>query len=176
VVLIAALVVPAGCYGPSLRDCTVSCAGSADCAGDQVCGNAGLCVAPDRAAMCATATPPDAPLIDAGAVADASPIDAAMPDAPPTTGTLRVQITGKGNVIVDGRGVCSSVGGPAPSTCTYDIALRVAQTVRAIPIQLDQRFTAWTSETCSGQPAICTFTPVGSTTIVARFDKVGGHP
>lgn len=179
VVLIAALVGPTGCYGPSLRDCTVSCAAPADCAGDQVCGNEGLCVAPDHAGTCASAAPPpDAPRIDAGRVVDAAAptVDAAVPDAPPpTTGTLRIQINGKGNVFVDGHGVCSSLGGPAPSDCTYDIALRVAQTVRAVPSQPDQRFTSWTSETCSGQPATCTFTPVGSTTIVARFDKAGGN-
>jgi hypothetical protein len=174
VALIAALMVPAGCYGPSLRDCTVSCAAPSDCAGDQVCGNDGLCVAPDHAGTCATAVPPDAAPLDAARVADAAPIDAAPPDAPRATGTLRVEITGKGSVIVDGRGICSAAGGPGPSGCTYDIALGVVQTVRAVPLQLDQRFTSWTSETCSGQLATCMFTPVGSTTIVARFDKAGG--
>lgn len=78
-------------------------------------------------------------------------------------------------MIVDGRGICSSPGGAGPSDCTYDIALGVVQTVRAVPLQLDQRFAAWTSETCSGQPATCMFTPVGSTTIVAGFDKAGGN-
>ena len=172
----AGLSVITGCYGPALRDCTVSCAAAADCAQGQVCGADGLCAAPEIAGTCAP--PPDGgPAIDAARPVDAPSIDApppppppdAPPDAPPMGATLRVQIDGAGSVFVDGSGVCSSFG--ARGDCTYDLTLGAPKTVRAVAIQPDQRFKAWTSSTCGGQGASCTFTPTVSTTVIAKFER-----
>jgi hypothetical protein len=163
----AALVALAGCYAPSLRDCTVSCAAQQDCAGGQVCGSDGMCASPEVAGHCVSASP------DAGLERDAGmPADAAAPDAPATV-SLRVQVAGKGSISVDGHGVCSSQD-PNHGDCTYDVELRVAQRVRALPIQPDQVFGRWTSPTCSGQGAICTFTPTAATNIAASFVKAAG--
>jgi hypothetical protein len=165
--VVAALAGLAGCYEPSLRDCTVSCSSLRDCAGDQLCGSDGLCASPDLAGRCATQTP-DAPVRDASTTPDdAAPGDAEMPDVPALI-ALRVQVTGKGSVVVDGHGICSSQGAQH-GDCTYDIAPNVAQTVHALPVQLDQVFASWTSVTCSGQVATCTFTPSNPTVITAKF-------
>jgi hypothetical protein len=172
---IAALVVLAGCYAPSLRDCTVSCAGPSDCAPGQVCGDDGLCAAPEVAGRCQMATVDAGPGKDAGPPRDAAPgvdaspaVDAAAPDAPPTV-KLRVQIDGKGSVQVDGSGTCSS-SDPSHGNCVYDIALDIAQRVEAMADD-NQDFVGWLSITCAGQGPICTFTPPASLTIVARFER-----
>ncbi|HSN28352.1 MAG TPA: hypothetical protein VLT45_18835, partial [Kofleriaceae bacterium] len=57
---VAAAALLAGCYSPDLRDCTVSCASSADCAGAQVCNASHLCAAQDVACSTMTSTPHDA--------------------------------------------------------------------------------------------------------------------
>lgn len=180
-VLAAALalaVALAGCYSPSLRDCTVSCAREGDCAQGQVCGSDGLCAAPDVAGRCAGAAPvdarppelPDAPLpVDAGVAIDAAP----PPDAPPANVALRIQIDGKGTVIVDGRSACSS-SGPQRGDCTFDVTRGVAITVRAVQFPGDQPFSSWTSATCRGSDPMCTFTPMAATSLMARFGKMGG--
>jgi hypothetical protein len=84
--------------------------------------------------------------------------------------TLRVQIDGKGNVLVDGFGACTATQGPG-GDCSYQVPIGVAQTVRAIPSGFDQKFSAWSSPTCRSAGATCTFTPTASVTIVAKFDK-----
>jgi hypothetical protein len=172
---VAALVVLAGCYAPSLRDCTVSCAGPSDCAPGQVCGDDGMCAAPDVAGQCAMetvdagmgqdATPPGtahdaAPPRDTGPVVDAGP--------PPMMVKLRVQIDGTGSVVVDGRGTCSSAD-PSHGNCMYDIALGIAQRVQATQIDPMQSFLGWSSNPCGGQGPICTFTPPAPLTVVAKF-------
>lgn len=161
----AALVALAGCYAPSLRDCTVSCASQRDCADGQVCGSDGLCASPGVAGHCASPAP------DAGPGRDAAPNDAAVADAPATI-SLRVQVIGMGSITVDDHGVCSSQD-PQHGDCTYEIAPRVAQSVHALPIQPDQVFEKWTSATCSGQGASCTFTPSAATAIAAKFVHAG---
>ncbi len=158
----AALVALAGCYAPSLRDCTVSCASQRDCADGQVCGSDGLCASPGVAGHCER---------DAGMRRDAAPADAPAADAPATI-SLHVQVIGKGSITVDDHGVCSSLD-PQHGDCTYEIAPRVAQSVHALPIQADQIFQSWTSATCSGQGASCTFTPTAATTIAAKFVHAG---
>jgi hypothetical protein len=68
------VVVVAGCYGPAVRDCTITCATGDRCAPGQVCGSDGWCASPSVAGHCRT-TSPDAhvaPPPDARA-----PIDAA---------------------------------------------------------------------------------------------------
>jgi hypothetical protein len=168
----AALVTLAGCYAPSLRDCTVSCASQRDCAGEQLCGSDGLCASPEVAGRCAAPSPaPDAgPELDAGPTRDAASavIDAA-PDAPPMI-ALRVQVMGHGSIVVVGHGVCSSEDAQH-GDCTFDVAPHVAQTVQAVPVLLDEGFASWTSQTCKSQGASCTFTPVIATAVAAKFVK-----
>jgi len=157
---LVALAAPAGCYAPSLRDCTVSCEAASDCASGQVCGDDGLCAAPEVAGRCATIE------VDAGTAVDAGAADAA-PDGPPLV-TLFVQIDGKGSVDVAGRGVCSSE--IQRGRCMYDIPLGVAQRVEAIAIDNKQPFVGWTSLACAGQGAVCTVVPLTTaTTVVPRF-------
>jgi hypothetical protein len=172
ILAVASLVVLAGCYSPSLRDCTVSCAAETDCAAGQVCGDDGLCAGPERAGRCAT-LPPDASVdarSDGGTEHDAA-TDAASPDASPHV-TLHVEITGRGSVLVTGRLACLS-SGPQRGDCMYDIDRGVPQSVRAVAIQPDQPFLSWTSATCRGQGASCTFTPTAATSLVARFGRSG---
>jgi hypothetical protein len=167
----AALVALAGCYAPSLRDCTVSCSSQHDCADSQVCGSDGLCASPGVAGHCASTAPDAGPNHDAGMRRDAAPSDAAVPDAPATI-SLHVQVIGKGSITVDGYGVCSSLD-VQHGDCTYAIAPQVAQSVHALSIQPDQVFASWTSMTCSGQSVSCTFTPSAATTIAAKFVHAG---
>jgi hypothetical protein len=156
-IALTATLVFAGCYAPAIRDCTVRCDAPHDCASGQVCGDDGLCAAPEIAGQCA------ARALDAGGLVDARR-DASA------TAQLHVLITGKGRVVVDGIGTCNS-GDPQRGDCLYDIRLEVLQTVHAEQIQLDQAFLGWGSETCSDAPAICTFTMSEPTTVAARFGK-----
>ena len=161
---IAAAALLAGCYDPTLRDCTVSCAAAGDCAAGQVCGADGMCAAPGVAGHCAIAA-------DSGT--DAPGDAAAAPDAPPRL-RLTVMVMGKGSVVLDIGATCSSED-PQHGNCSYDIVPGIAITAQATAIQLDQLFARWTSQTCSGEPASCTFTPDVATTISARFEKLGAH-
>jgi hypothetical protein len=47
--LVVALALLAGCYAPEVSDCTVACERIEDCVDGQVCGDVGLCAAPDVA-------------------------------------------------------------------------------------------------------------------------------
>jgi hypothetical protein len=162
-IALAAVAAPA-CYSPSLRDCTVSCESAGDCAGGQVCGDDRLCAAPDIAGRCGLTE------VDAGVTVDASPPVDAAPDATVLV-ALIVQVEGKGSINVAGAGVCSSED--PHGRCTYDIALGVAQRVEAIAIDSKEPFMSWTSPTCAGQGAVCTFvpmaTPMRMTLVAARF-------
>jgi hypothetical protein len=151
-----------GCYSPAVRDCTVTCDAPGDCAAGQVCGADGMCAAPGVAGRCAMVAPDagDGPR-DAGA-------DAAA-DAPATV-RLTVQVMGKGKVDVPGVGACSSLD-PQKGNCAFDVAPGAALTAHAMQIQIDQVFDMWTSQTCAGQPARCTFAPDTATTITARFER-----
>ncbi|HEX7839577.1 MAG TPA: hypothetical protein VF469_19010 [Kofleriaceae bacterium] len=149
--ILAAAAVLAGCYAPSVRDCTVRCTSPDDCASGQICGEDRLCAAPEIAGRCR-----------------AAPIDAIA------AASLHVQIMGEGSVVIDGSGTCSSLG-PQRGDCTFAVVLGVAVTAHAVDIQPDQAFKTWTSPTCAGQGARCVFTPVGTTTIAAKFGKNGMH-
>ena len=154
--LAAGLVALAGCYSPTVLDCTVSCGSPHDCVSGQICGNDGLCAAPEVAGRC-------------GGLHDAAlPRDAAGSDGSAII-SLHVQITGKGSVFVEGRGTCSSMD-PQRGDCIFGIPLDVAQTVEALAIEPDQAFTSWTSVTCNGPNARCTFIPVAATVITAKFE------
>lgn len=170
--LTAGLAALAGCYSPEVRDCTVSCASLHDCVRGQICGADGLCAAPEIAGRCASVLADGGSSHDAGNHDGGSPPDATVsPDAPSTV-SLHVQITGKGSVVVIGRGTCSSQD-PQGGNCRYDLVAGVPQTVSAVDIQPKVRFSMWTSETCSGQGATCTFVPTAATIIVPRFDHRG---
>jgi hypothetical protein len=167
----------AGCYSPSLRDCTVSCASAGDCATGQVCGADGMCASPAVAGRCGA-------LVDAGSRdappphADAAPprdaaIDAAPPDAARTV-RLTVQVMGKGSVAVEGAGTCSSLE-PDKGHCMYDVAAGVPLTAQAMATDPDDAFSMWSSIPCAGQGASCLFTPAAATAITARFVHNGMH-
>jgi hypothetical protein len=171
----AASALVTACYSPSLRDCTVSCGGPADCAPGQVCGDDGMCASPEVAGRCAMESP------DAGMQMEMPPPpppprDAAVADAPapPTDAAslvrLRVQVEGKGSVQIDGRGTCSSTD-PSHGDCMYDIPLGVAQRVQAVAIDPNQTFAGWTSFVCAGQGSMCTFTPLVATAVAAKFSR-----
>jgi hypothetical protein len=151
--LLAALAALDGCYSPSILDCTVSCRSPEDCVRGQICGSDGLCASPELAGHCR---------------GPAMPHDAAGFDGPVIV-SLHVQVTGKGSVFVEGHGGCSTVD-PQRGDCTFGIALNVAQTVQAVMIEPDQSFAGWTSMTCHGPSARCTFVPVAATTIAAKFE------
>lgn len=162
----AAGLVLAGCYSPSLRDCTVSCGSASDCATGQVCGADGMCASPAVAGHCA--------MVDAGhadAALDAAPPRDAGPDAGRTV-RLTVQIQGKGTVAVDGARTCSSQD-PDKGNCMYDVVLGVPLTAQAMPITATDTFMMWSSITCAGQGARCLFTPITPTVITARFGHSG---
>jgi len=162
----AAGVALAGCYSPSLRDCTVSCGSASDCATGQVCGADGMCASPAAAGQCRT-------LVDAGSLDAPAHPDAALPDAGRTV-RLTVQITGKGSVIVEGVGACSSQD-PSKGNCMYDVVAGAPLTAQANPITTTDVFAMWSSVTCAGQDASCQFTPVIATVIAARFGHSDMH-
>jgi hypothetical protein len=165
----AAGVVLAGCYSPSLRDCTVSCGSASDCATGQICGSDGMCASPAIAGHCAMvdAGPADAHLPDAALSPDAAP-DAAR------TVRLTVQVLGKGSVTVDGAGSCSSQD-PDKGNCMYEVVAGVPLTAQAMPIAPTDAFMMWGSITCAGQGARCVFTPIAPTVITARFGHSDIH-
>ena len=181
---VAGLVTLVGCYSPSLRDCKVSCASPGDCAGDQVCGSDGLCASPEMAGQCGSV--PNEPPIDAEPRPDAAlradaapprdaaevPIDAAPPPidaAPPAMIGVRVQVRGKGSVVLPTIGTCSS-DPPQKGDCTFMVPVGVERTAVATDIAPDEKFTRWTSLVCGAQSATCTFTPFLFTSISAQFD------
>src|SRR5262245_19208695 len=59
VALVVAVVLDAGCYRPSLRDCTVQCSNARECGGGQICGSDGWCATPAAAGHCEQATRSD---------------------------------------------------------------------------------------------------------------------
>lgn len=171
----AALLLVAGCYSPDLRDCTVSCASSADCAGAQVCRSDHVCAA--TGATCATSSMPhdaalggDAngdPLLDAAVPVDARmpPEDAPPPpiDAPPLTVDLHLH--------VDGHGALAFIAGSCSMDCHYQVFAGVPVQIYAIA-GTDQRLDRWTQGPCAGAHSTsCTVTPTAPLTVAARFKK-----
>ena len=152
----AIAVVLAGCYSPSLRDCTVSCSNATDCAGGQVCGADGMCAAPDKAGHC-----------------DVAEIqDAAMPDPDATNPDLviiHVRVMGMGTIMVN-QTPCNAES-TMPNDCMIPVAA-VPTTIKAIDGR--DAFQMWTSQACTGQAATCTITPSAPVTDVsAKFMKDG---
>jgi hypothetical protein len=164
----------AGCYSPDLRDCTVSCASSADCAGAQVCSADHLCAAKDIACstMTTTTTPQDAAQadspdahepVDAARMIDAGrpPIDAPAPVA------LHLHVDGMGGTLSFGTFSCTD-------DCTYQVPYGQAITVAATA-NGNHSFVAWSQGPCTGSVAhTCTVTPTMPLTVAARFIHGGG--
>lgn len=157
----AALLAIAGCYSPDLRDCTVTCATSDDCAGAQVCGADHLCAVVAKAGTCARATTPDAatPATDGSVAGDAPPADAAPPDAP-TLGALELVVSGHGQLVA-GSHLCTM-------DCTFMVPLQPIEVVAVA--SGDQSFDMWTVGPCVGsQSTTCTATP--PVTVGVKFHK-----
>jgi hypothetical protein len=157
----------AGCYSPDLRDCTVTCATSDDCAGTQVCGADHFCAVREKAGTCsrlapdaATATGDGAtPTSDAAVAADAAPADAAPPDAP-SLGALELVVMGHGQLVA-GSHMCST-------DCTFMVPLAPIDVVAVAGG--DQSFVGWTVGPCVGsQSTTCTVTPPA--TVGVKFHK-----
>ncbi len=167
---VAAAALLAGCYSPDLRDCTVSCASSADCAGTQVCNASHLCAEKDVACSTMTSTPQDAaidtPVIDAIDTIDAPrpPIDAA---APPIDAPAPVIV----HLHVDGHGQLAEGTTTCQSDCDVSETRGAVVTVLAQGLG-DQQFRSWTQGPCVGsQLPTCTFTATANVTVGARFHK-----
>jgi hypothetical protein len=163
----AALTALAGCYSPDLRDCTVTCASSADCVGSQICGADHFCSMPAKAGTCSRTTP-DASItmIDASPAVDAHPpppIDAHQPPPPPDAATLEsleLVLMGHGH-LVTGSHTCDT-------DCTYMLPLQPVDVVAVAGG--DWMFSGWTVGPCIGsQSTTCTVTPPAI--VGARFRK-----
>jgi hypothetical protein len=165
----AALACLAACYSPDVRDCSITCASSADCAGAQVCGADHFCAIPEIAGTCgrqrpdaggADAARDDGPPPDAGVT---PPADAALPDAP-VTGALHLTVMGHG-ALVAGSHTCTG-------DCTYQVPL---VTIDVVAVAMgDQVLDKWTEGPCAGSHAMtCTVTP--PVTVAAKFHKDDDH-
>lgn len=141
VAAVLAILVATGCYAPDLVDCTVTCTGPDECAGDQVCNSAGRCAA--EGVTC----------------------QAAAPDAPAALVTLRVQVTGTGRVVIAGVGQCDD------SECTWQVPmaslrLDAQETDDEKPFE---RWTTTNCGGAQMLLPSCTFTPTASATVGAKF-------
>jgi hypothetical protein len=160
---IAVAALASGCYQPSLRDCTVTCTGADDCAGDQVCGSDGYCALPEMAGNCGDAGGATA---DAPAAADADPAapdaadgepdasipDASLPDAAGPPVTLKVRIQGLGRVVSEAYGIsCDNM-------CDYELPMGSVVTLSPVETTAGWTFRLWNTTPCAGQTPDCTLT------------------
>jgi hypothetical protein len=169
------LISSAACYAPELRDCTVKCGAASDCATDQIC-HAGYCVGSSEVDCSTSSATTDAGRSsgvgnhsDAGnqvvmmdAAADAPPAD------PPTLGSLVTRVDGKGTVLIQGIGLCSSSQQP----CTFGVPLATSLTAYAVAGS-DFRFDRWTTSSVCPDTASssCSFMPQLTIEIGAKFRK-----
>ena len=155
VVLVAVAAIGlAACYSPSLRDCTVTCSAATDCARGQVCGNDGLCAAPDVADHCTDV------IADAG-------IDARPPVDAVARVNLHVHIDGEGDVEL-GAMSCKS-GAPQNGNCDFSVVANVSLTLDAVDLT-DHVFEKWTAGPCIGQVVrTCAFAPIAATDVGAKW-------
>jgi len=106
-----------------------------------------------------------APRADARTVSDARIVvvdDAPAPDAAPGPIQLHLQAMGGGEIVL-GSQICDM-------DCTFSVAYGATVTLEAVPDN-KQKFDRWTTATCSGQPAVCTFVASQPVTVGARFMK-----
>ncbi|MBV8759320.1 MAG: hypothetical protein JO257_18680 [Deltaproteobacteria bacterium] len=166
----------AGCYQPELRDCTVSCESSADCAGAQVCSASHLCAGKDVSCSGMTTATQDASADSAAAVIDApkSPIDAPRavdaahpPIDAPAPVSLHLHVDGGGGTLTAGTHSCSD-------DCTYQVAYGVPIAIQA-QANGNHAFAGWTQGPCMGTfVPTCTVVPTTPTNVTGRFVH-GGH-
>jgi len=156
-IAVAALL--AGCYQPTLRDCTVTCAAADDCAGDQICGPDGYCALPEVAGSCGDGGELDAAADADPTAPDADPSrpDAAIPDAgtaPDASGPLvllKVRIIGTGRVVSDALDISCDV------SCNYNLPMGTVVTLSPVVTDQASQFSSWT-QACAGQTPDCTLT------------------
>lgn len=165
--VLAAATLFAGCYSPDLRDCTVSCASSADCAGSQLCNANHLCAAKDVSCATMTTAPHDAASIDNDAPVQR---DAAiMIDAgrPPIDAPAPVIV----HLHVDGHGQLTTGTTTCMSDCDVSVTRGTPMNVLAQGLG-DQVFKGWTQGPCVGsQVPSCALAPTTNVTVGARFHK-----
>jgi hypothetical protein len=152
ILMATAAVTLAGCYDPTLRDCTVSCSVAGDCIGGQICGADHLCASADLAGRC-----------DQTATVDARPASDAAIDAGLSV-QLHVRVDGSGSVVLDGGGSCTK-------DCMLPAPLGQPATLRAVQTDRKFVFAEWTSLACAGQGASCMLTPIVPTDVHAKFVK-----
>jgi hypothetical protein len=159
----AAMIVLAGCYSPSVRDCVLACSSDADCAAGQSCSG-GLCAAsgvscgdPQDPIDSAIVSPPPADAIHTATDARVEP------DAPAITlVAIVIAIVGMGSVTI------------GATTCTAGCTVQVPtnQSVGIVAVgKGEDVFGAWTSAACHGQAASCSFTPTAATLVAVVFVK-----
>jgi hypothetical protein len=152
----------AACYSPDLRDCTVTCESTADCAAGQICGEDGFCAVRDVAGGCVIAER-DAGVIDPDT---ATPNDTTTPNDTNDLGLLQLTITGHGTVHVFGVGSCDWKVDP----CTYELPLDDVVTLLAIPAE-DYALERWSSA-CAGSIATCTLAIAPHQIAGAEFRRI----
>lgn len=163
VLAMAAAMSLVACYQPSVRDCTVSCNGEDDCAGDQVCAN-GMCAAPGSSCdITVDAANPDTANEDAS-MTDGGTIDA-TDGSPPidAAADLRIVITGRGSVVGDQPGINCTV---PPADCTYGIDPGTMVMLTAVDGPGTHTFVDWTTPNCIGAGRTCTVTVAAPVTLV----------
>ena len=109
---------------------------------------------------------PDADTDAAPPPRDAPGPDAVIADAPPDAPlpiVVQISVMGPGSVTLVGSGVCTK-------SCTLFADYGKTATAEAVPAPKN-KFAGWTSTTCLGQPATCTFVPLSPVTLGARFMK-----
>ena len=95
------LVCLVGCYSPSVRDCTVSCANPGDCAGGQVCTSDGWCAAAAETS-CMGVAPDSTMATSDGAMADARPLcELGCPNGTCVGGVCVIDCSAAGSCIAD---------------------------------------------------------------------------
>ncbi len=174
------LVGASACYAPEVRDCTIQCVTETDCAGNQVCSS-GYCVGGDDVECSTSSVTDDAGVGGGGggsgggngsdAGGQVVMVDAGI-DAPPDApmqGTLTVTIAGRGAVLVQGIGLCTSTQQP----CSYTVPLAAELTARAYDDD-DFEFVEWTTPAVcpDDDNETCAFVPQLTTTALgARFRR-----
>ncbi len=130
-----------GCYAPELTDCTVTCSGGDECAGDQVCNSDGRCAG------------------------DGVTCQGATLDAPTAMVALRVKVEGTGKVVLAGVGECES------RDCTWQVPLAMirldAQLIESD--KPFEHWTTPNCGGAQAELLSCTITTTGPTTVGAKF-------
>ncbi|HEY4238940.1 MAG TPA: hypothetical protein VGM88_03960 [Kofleriaceae bacterium] len=135
-----AVLLLAGCYDPTLKDCVVTCANPGDCADGQVCGADKFCAAPDVAGTC----------------------------SPAEKVALHVTVMGMGQVEADNIGTCSSEGSQN-GNCTWMVTMGEAVELHAMTVSSGHAFLRWTMPITCLTNTDCSVTPTQSTTTVSAM-------